>query len=103
MLYIGPGAGFAFLGSFLTMFLGLLASVGSILIWPFRMAWVTMRRKRKAQVRTGTRFKKAATVGRVHYAGRTIDARRFASREENLKLPASAFRLLRASTRRGFV
>lgn len=51
MLYIGPGAGFAFLGSFLTIFLGLLASVGSILIWPFRMAWVTMRRKRKARVK----------------------------------------------------
>jgi predicted AlkP superfamily phosphohydrolase/phosphomutase len=51
MLYIGPGAGFAFLGSFLTMFLGLLASVGSLLIWPFRMAWMAMRRKRKAQVK----------------------------------------------------
>jgi predicted AlkP superfamily phosphohydrolase/phosphomutase len=51
MLYIGPGAGFAFLGSFLTMFLGLLASVGSILIWPFRMAWLAMRRKGNAQVK----------------------------------------------------
>jgi predicted AlkP superfamily phosphohydrolase/phosphomutase len=51
MLYIGPGAGFAFLGSFLTMFLGLAASIGSILIWPFRLAWVALRRKEKAQVK----------------------------------------------------
>jgi len=51
MLYIGPGAGFAFLGSFLTVFIGLLASVGSILIWPFRMAWLATRRRRTAQVK----------------------------------------------------
>jgi predicted AlkP superfamily phosphohydrolase/phosphomutase len=51
MLYIGPGAGFAFLGSFLTLCLGLLASAGSILLWPFRMAWVALRRNRTAMVK----------------------------------------------------
>ena len=51
MLYIGPGAGFAFLGSFLTLFLGLLASAGSILIWPFRMAWLALRKNRNAMVK----------------------------------------------------
>jgi predicted AlkP superfamily phosphohydrolase/phosphomutase len=51
MLYVGPGAGFAFLGSFLTIFLGLLASVGSLLIWPFRWAWFAVRLKRRAQVK----------------------------------------------------
>jgi predicted AlkP superfamily phosphohydrolase/phosphomutase len=51
MLYIGPGAGFAFLGSFLTLFLGVLASVGAILLWPFRMAWMAIRGKRRAGVK----------------------------------------------------
>jgi len=35
--YIGPGAGFAFLGSFLTLLLAILAGFASLLIWPFRM------------------------------------------------------------------
>ena len=39
LAYIGPGAGFAFLGSFLTLLSGVLMSVGSLLLWPFRMAW----------------------------------------------------------------
>ncbi len=43
--YIGPGAGFAFLGSFLTLLLSILASLVSILFWPFRMAWLFVRRK----------------------------------------------------------
>ncbi len=46
--YIGPGAGFAFLGSFLTLLLSILAGFASLLIWPFRMMWLTMRRKRGA-------------------------------------------------------
>ncbi len=45
LAYIGPGAGFAFLGSFLTLLLSLLASLASILFWPFRMAWLFLRRK----------------------------------------------------------
>src|SRR5690242_5553528 len=46
LAYIGPGAGFAFLGSFLTVVLSLLASVVSFLFWPFRMLWLLVRRKR---------------------------------------------------------
>ena len=34
--YIGPGAGFAFLGSFLTLVLSVLAGIASLLIWPLR-------------------------------------------------------------------
>ncbi len=52
--YIGPGAGFAFLGSFLTLALSVLASLASLLIWPFRWAWVTVRKRgvtRKPQVK----------------------------------------------------
>jgi predicted AlkP superfamily phosphohydrolase/phosphomutase len=43
--YIGPGAGFAFLGSFLTIFLSLLASLLSILIWPFRILLLAVKRQ----------------------------------------------------------
>ncbi|MCC6539195.1 MAG: alkaline phosphatase family protein [Bryobacterales bacterium] len=39
LAYIGPGAGFAFLGSFLALFGSVLLSVLSLLAWPFRMAW----------------------------------------------------------------
>jgi predicted AlkP superfamily phosphohydrolase/phosphomutase len=46
--YIGPGAGFAFLGSFLTLILSVLAGLASLLIWPFRMVWLLLRRKRGA-------------------------------------------------------
>ncbi len=41
--YIGPGAGFAFLGSFLTLLGGFFLSVVSILSWPFRMVWRLIR------------------------------------------------------------
>jgi predicted AlkP superfamily phosphohydrolase/phosphomutase len=44
--YIGPGAGFAFLGSFLTLALSVLATIASLLLWPFRMLWMAMRRRR---------------------------------------------------------
>jgi predicted AlkP superfamily phosphohydrolase/phosphomutase len=38
LAYIGPGAGFAFLGSFLTLLGGILLGIISVLLWPFRMA-----------------------------------------------------------------
>ncbi len=43
--YVGPGAGFAFLGSFLSLLAGFLLSMFSLLAWPFRMAWVMLRRR----------------------------------------------------------
>ena len=52
--YIGPGAGFAFLGSFLTLVAGFLLSVLSLLLWPFRMAGALVAAQqgfRKARVR----------------------------------------------------
>ena len=42
--YIGPGSGFAFISSFLTLIVGFFASLLSFLTWPFRMAWRTLRR-----------------------------------------------------------
>jgi hypothetical protein len=44
--YIGPGAGFAFLGSFLTLVLSVLATIASLLLWPFRMIRMAILRKR---------------------------------------------------------
>jgi predicted AlkP superfamily phosphohydrolase/phosphomutase len=37
--YIGPGAGFALLSSFLVLFTTIIIVVVSLLIWPFRMLW----------------------------------------------------------------
>ncbi len=54
LAYIGPGAGFAFLGSFLTLLTSLALSVLSLLLWPFRMIWLLLRSKqgfRKARVK----------------------------------------------------
>src|SRR5687768_9041119 len=41
--YIGPGAGFAVLGSFLVIFTTILIAMASILIWPFRALWRAAR------------------------------------------------------------
>jgi predicted AlkP superfamily phosphohydrolase/phosphomutase len=43
LAYIGPGAGFAFLGSFLTLLGGILLGILSLLMWPFRRAWAAVR------------------------------------------------------------
>jgi predicted AlkP superfamily phosphohydrolase/phosphomutase len=43
--YVGPGAGFAFLGSFLSILAGFLVSMFSLLLWPIRMAWRLARRR----------------------------------------------------------
>jgi predicted AlkP superfamily phosphohydrolase/phosphomutase len=44
--YIGPGAGFAVLGSFLVIFTTILIAIASILIWPFRALWRVARGQR---------------------------------------------------------
>jgi predicted AlkP superfamily phosphohydrolase/phosphomutase len=41
--YIGPGAGFAFLSSFLVFFLTFLLAFFSYLTWPLRLLWRTLR------------------------------------------------------------
>ncbi len=43
--YIGPGAGFAVLGSFAVIFVTMILAGVSLLIWPFRMAWRAIRRR----------------------------------------------------------
>ncbi len=49
--YLGPGAGFAFLGSFLSLALALLAGIASVIVWPFRMAWSLLARPRRTKVK----------------------------------------------------
>ncbi|MGE0123584.1 MAG: alkaline phosphatase family protein [Vicinamibacterales bacterium] len=41
--YIGPGAGFAVMSSFLVVFVTLLAVAASVLAWPFRALWRAVR------------------------------------------------------------
>src|ERR1700744_2194393 len=60
LAYIGPGAGFALLGSFLTLLLSLLASLASLLLWPFRMLLGMVRRGRGMRT---AHFKKAIFLG----------------------------------------
>ena len=44
--YVGPGAGFAFLSSFLVLFLTFFMAVFSFLAWPFRFLWRVVRGRR---------------------------------------------------------
>src|SRR6476660_4952284 len=45
-MYIGPGAGFEFFSSFLTLLGSLFLTLGSFLSWPFRMLWMAARGRR---------------------------------------------------------
>jgi predicted AlkP superfamily phosphohydrolase/phosphomutase len=47
--YIGPGAGFAVLGSFAVIFVTMLLAGASLLVWPFRMLWRAIRRRTKSK------------------------------------------------------
>lgn len=49
--YIGPGAGFAFLGSFLSLVSAVAAGIASLIIWPFRLVWSFLIRPGHAQAR----------------------------------------------------
>jgi predicted AlkP superfamily phosphohydrolase/phosphomutase len=44
--YVGPGAGFAFLSSFLVLFLTFFMAVFSFIAWPFRYLWRLVRGQR---------------------------------------------------------
>lgn len=60
MAYIGPGAGFAFLSSFLVLFLTFFLALFSFLSWPFRFIWKAIR---------GQRAYKTSKVNRVVILG----------------------------------
>jgi predicted AlkP superfamily phosphohydrolase/phosphomutase len=60
LAYVGPGAGFAFLGSFLSLVAGAVLGAFSLLTWPFRVAWRAVR---------GRRAFRNATVKKVIFLG----------------------------------
>ncbi len=60
MAYIGPGAGFAFLSSFLVLFLTFFLALFSFLSWPFRFIWKAIR---------GQRAYKTSKVNRIVILG----------------------------------
>ncbi|MEJ7604829.1 MAG: alkaline phosphatase family protein [Bryobacteraceae bacterium] len=60
LAYIGPGAGFVFIGSFLTLLGGFFLSALSLVIWPFRMLWRMVRRREGFK---NARYKKAIFLG----------------------------------------
>jgi predicted AlkP superfamily phosphohydrolase/phosphomutase len=47
--YIGPGAGFALLSSFLVVFVTIILAIVSVLTWPFRTVWRAIRRGPRAR------------------------------------------------------
>ena len=54
LAYVGPGAGFAFLGSFFALIAGFFLTVCAFVAWPFRAAWRAVTRRkgyRHARVR----------------------------------------------------
>jgi predicted AlkP superfamily phosphohydrolase/phosphomutase len=90
--YVGPGAGFAFLGSFLTLLLSIAAAAVSLVLWPFRVIQMAMRRKR------GMR---AARVKKVIFLGLDgLDAELTEKWMEQGKLPNLAQMRDRGSYRR---
>jgi predicted AlkP superfamily phosphohydrolase/phosphomutase len=51
--YIGPGAGFAFLSSFLVLFTTIIIAVASVLVWPLRAMWHLVRRRKLPRALVG--------------------------------------------------
>ena len=45
LAYVGPGAGFVFLTSFLTLLVTGIIAILSLILWPFRRAWTLIRRR----------------------------------------------------------
>jgi predicted AlkP superfamily phosphohydrolase/phosphomutase len=58
--YIGPGAGFAFLGSFLSLIASFFLTAAALLLWPFRAARAAIRRK---QTQRHAKIKKIIFLG----------------------------------------
>ena len=58
--YIGPGAGFAFVGSFVSLLIAFVVGAATLLIWPFRVAWRALR---------GAQGYKKAKVKKVIFLG----------------------------------
>jgi predicted AlkP superfamily phosphohydrolase/phosphomutase len=51
--YIGPGAGIAFLSSFLVLFSTIIVAVGAVFMWPLRFVWRLVRRRKLPRAMVG--------------------------------------------------
>jgi predicted AlkP superfamily phosphohydrolase/phosphomutase len=51
--YVGPGAGFAVLSSFLVLFTTIVVALFSMLLWPFRLLWRSLRGRRRLKAAIG--------------------------------------------------
>ena len=60
LAYVGPGAGFAVLGSFFAVFLAFFAGALSLLIWPFRYVIRKIRRRKALQ---RSRIRRMVVIG----------------------------------------
>ncbi len=60
--YIGPGAGFAFLGSFFVFFVTFFVALAALLSWPFR-ALLRRLRTSRATSRDKARFRRIVVIG----------------------------------------
>ncbi|RIL03871.1 MAG: hypothetical protein DCC75_12825 [Proteobacteria bacterium] len=58
--YIGPGAGFAFLGSTFVFLLTILLAMATLLFWPMQWAW---RRLRGFGIPKGARARRVVILG----------------------------------------
>ena len=47
--YIGPGAGFALLSSFLVLLTTMVVAAVTLLLWPIRMVWRMIRRRQRIE------------------------------------------------------
>ncbi|MCP4659800.1 MAG: nucleotide pyrophosphatase, partial [bacterium] len=47
--YIGPGAGFALLSSFMVVLSTIFVAIAAILVWPFRMLWRFLHRRKRSK------------------------------------------------------
>ncbi len=96
LAYIGPGAGFAFLGSFLTLLWAFAVSAATMLTWPVRMAWKAAKRRRSLKK---ARVKKLIFVGLDGYDPRTAERLMAEGRLPNLSRLAKegSYRRLRTT------
>ena len=77
--YIGPGAGFALLSSFLVLFTTIVLALFSLLVWPFRLLWRAPSRAAAQQARGSSASSSWASTARTR-AHRPLHGRRQAAR-----------------------
>ena len=96
LAYIGPGAGFAFLGSFVALLWAFAVSAATMLTWPVRMTWKALKRRKSL---AKAKVKKLIFVGLDGYDPRTAERLMAEGKLPNLKRLAEegSYRRLRTT------